>query len=201
MVSSPCSSSFKCQKRWIARSFPSLWSHDWQQRGDIFRNHEGVVTSMQRKKLLCTRSSLENEPTCEKTTEQRMRFDDPIISKCKRQEEVLPVLKGIKHHVSSPRATQPSLRHAVPYPATSHERWATNNYADATGTGLSRPWRPPSLTALSKAQGTHDASEEYVVVVDGTEKHLSGTLQNVRLATAANLLGNGGDLRVVLEQA
>jgi len=54
---------------------------------------------------------------------------------------------------------------------------------------------------LSKAQGTHDASEEYVVVVDGTEKHLSGTLQNVRLATAANLLGNGGDLRVVLEQA
>ena len=76
-----------------------------------------------------------------------------------------------------------------------------NNYADATGTGLSRPWRPPSLTALSKAQGTHDASEEYVVVVDGTEKHLSGTLQNVRLATAANLLGNGGDLRVVLEQA
>ena len=84
-----------------------------------------MVTSMQRKKLLCTRSSLENEPTCEKTTEQRMRFDDPIGSKCKRQEEVLPVLKGIKHHVSSPRATQPSLRHAVPYPATSHERWAT----------------------------------------------------------------------------
>ena len=66
---------------------------------------------MQRKKLLCTRSSLENEPTCEKTTEQRMRFDDPIGSKCKRQEEVLPVLKGIMYLLQKPH----SLRCVTPF--------------------------------------------------------------------------------------
>jgi hypothetical protein len=38
------------------------------------------------------------------------------------------------------------------------------------------------------------------VVGRWNRKHLSRTLQNVRLATASNLLGNG-DLRGVLEQA